>query len=82
MIIADFKCEDCKNTFTVEKNNIIENFPKSTCPNCNSENTYRLYSKVTFDMAEGKLGNAKNKYENKLIYTPSVYGKYKGIRIK
>lgn len=80
---SDFRCNTCKEIFEIWVKNNLENFPKNPkCEFCDSEDTYRLYTNIVTNMAEGKLGNTKNNFENNIVYHPSVFGKYKGKRIK
>jgi len=79
---ADYKCEDCGFIWEVIVNSILSDFPQFLqCPQCHGNKTYRQYNKLNFDVAEGKVGNAKSKYETNVVYHPSTYGKFKGKKI-
>jgi len=84
MIASDYKCNECKQKFEVNKNSVEDDFPVSNkCPYCNSLDTYRVWGFGDYDVAQGIAGNAKNNYESGLTYFYSTkYGKQKGKTIK
>lgn len=72
MTRADYKCEDCENIWEYVKTE--GDFPKNPkCPKCESKNTYRKWSAIRFDVAEGALGNAKNGYTSGVTYHSSRF---------
>ncbi len=83
-IVSEYKCSQCNNIFEVYKQSIFDNFENSyKCPYCQSLETYRLWGKINFDIAEGKTGTTKTNFEKNFIYKPSqIYGRYKGKKIK
>lgn len=79
---ADFRCEECNFQWEISVISVLTDFPTNPqCPQCHGLKTYRQYNKMSFDVAEGKTGNSKSKYENNIVYHPSVYGKFKGKRV-
>lgn len=83
MRISNYKCinEDCKNVFEYIKEKDLDSFPAQVdCPKCNAL-ANRVWS-LNFDVAKGKLGNAKNSYNNSSVDHCSEYGKFKGTKIK
>lgn len=83
MPYSDYKCTNCGNVFEYFKISIVEDFPKlQTCQKCGQE-AKRIYSKLTFDIAEGICGNSKNGYSKGITYHPgSLMGKMKGVKVK
>lgn len=81
---SDYFCNACKSTFEIFVNNNLDDFPVNpVCEVCGSIQTERRYTNIVFDIAEGKLGNSKNKYDNGFVDHPSsLMGKVKGKRIK
>ena len=81
---VDFKCEDCESVFEISKGSMLAPTPENVeCPECGSTNTYRKFSIGATDVAEGRFGNAKNGYQNGVMYHPSsLTGKVKGTRVK
>lgn len=71
MVYSNFKCEGCGHIFTGSKKSVKDNFPHYDCPECGSKDTYRQFTPVTVQVAEGKLGNAKNGYESNIVYKPA-----------
>lgn len=86
MIISDFKCEDCDHIFTVEKESSLDSFPERgelECPECGSNNTFRVWGCGAIEVSEGMMGNAKNGYSKGITYhRSSIVGKVKGTRVK
>ena len=82
MIYADYKCKKCDHIFEGGKNNILDDFPKLPCPECNSENTYRVFNFAGYEVCVGKVGNAKSGYANHCVYHPTFTGKSKRTRVK
>ena len=83
-IVSDFRCNECSKKFEVRKQSIRDDFPKSPkCPHCGETNTYRIYAPLTYEVAEGRAGNAKNGYSQGFVDHPSnIIGKVKGETIK
>ena len=71
MVYADFKCQKCEHIFLGFKKRVHDNFPFFDCPECGAKDTIRLFTPVAIQVAEGKLGNAKNGYTNNIIYKPA-----------
>jgi hypothetical protein len=83
MISSDFKCEDCKKIFIINKKKIVDDFDTSKgCPFCCSKNIYRIYSNTAFFICSGMVGNAANGYSKNISYHPTSLGKFKGKKIK
>jgi len=83
MRISDYKCinKECLNVFEYVKEKDLDSFPdRVECPKCKSE-AHRVWNLV-FDVAKGKLGNAKNGYNNSAVDHCSEYGKFKGTKVK
>jgi putative FmdB family regulatory protein len=84
MKFSDYRCKDCEEVFEFTLYKHLDNFPEHPeCEHCGSENTKRIYSNITFDIAEGKTGNSKNGYSTGITSHPSsMLGKQKGKKIK
>lgn len=83
MIIADFRCNDCKNIFEVSKKKVLDDFPKDVeCPKCKSTDTYRMFGIGNFSIAEGKCGNADNGYSSGIVNHKNTITSGKGKVIK
>jgi hypothetical protein len=83
MRFSDYVCDRCDKIFEYGKKNDLDSFPAQTeCPECKqSDKTRRVWSNITMDIAEGRLGNYKNGYSNNTVNFPSNYGTYKGTRV-
>jgi uncharacterized Zn finger protein len=82
MIIADYKCEKCENTFQVTKKSIMDDFPENgtlKCEKCGKLDTYRLYT-TTVTVSPGKYGNAATGYEEQMngYQYNTITGRVKG----
>lgn len=82
MYFADAKCEDCNHIYEIEKQRIMDDFISGKCPECDSENTHRIFNPIVSDVAEGKCGNAKTSYSNSVTNHCSQFGYYKGTRVR
>jgi putative FmdB family regulatory protein len=70
---ADYECESCKeihNVFVPNKGQTLEQ--EKECPSCGGK-SIKLISVPTIDVAAGKCGNAKTKYESQGTYAPSRF---------
>lgn len=83
-IATEYKCSQCNSIFEVYKQSIFDNFETSyRCPYCHSLETVRLWGNIHFDIAEGLVGTTKTGFEKNFTYNhSSIYGKYKGKKIK
>jgi putative FmdB family regulatory protein len=83
MPYSDYRCNVCGNVFDYYKKSFVEDFPSTIiCNKCESE-AKRIYSRLVFDIAEGKCGNSKSGYKTGMTYHPgSIVGKMKGKKIK
>ena len=82
MIQADARCEDCIEVYEIEKAKIMDDFITGKCPKCGSENTKRVWAIGATDVAIGFLGNSKTSFAKGPVSHASVFGKFKGTRIK
>jgi DNA-directed RNA polymerase subunit RPC12/RpoP len=81
MRFSDYKCNECGHVIEYAKEDDLANFPKEiSCPEC-SKKMCRVFSKINFDVSQGKLGNAKDGYTTGCVAHPSQYGKFKGTKI-
>ena len=87
-VFDDFVCDNgCKDE---DGNPIKETHTKADatvdhkehlCPKCEKP-LRKLFGSPAFDVAEGKLGNAKNGYSSGYVGKPSHFGRYKGKKVK
>lgn len=87
-VFDDFKCDNgCKDkkgneiVETHSKTTAIEEHEEHLCPICEKP-MRKLFGAPAFNVAEGKLGNAKNGYSSNIVGKPSTMGSYRGKKIK
>jgi DNA-directed RNA polymerase subunit RPC12/RpoP len=84
---TDVGCAQCGNIFEIQKKSILEDFSEvlkiSKCPKCSSDQLFRIFSNLLFDVADGQYGNSQSGYGKNVVYHPSKFtGKTTTIKIK
>jgi len=82
MVQTEAKCNDCCEVYIIEKAKITEDFVLGNCPKCGSSNTKRVWGIGATDVAVGMFGNSKTSFSKGPVSHPSIFGKFKGTRIK
>lgn len=83
MRFSDYRCTKCDEVFEYTKLKDLEDFPQHLkCPVCGSK-SIRIYSNMTFAVAEGMCGNAGTGYGKSVTYhTNSLVANPKGTKVK
>lgn len=80
---VDIKCDTCNHIWEYDKGSVMNDVPKNIiCPLCTSTKTRRVFGFQAFDVAQGRLGNAKDQYSNGIVYHKSRLAGGRGTRVK